>query len=417
MSDVPTPPPARPERLSVRWEQSGDRLWLVHRNRGRGGGCFLTLWLIGWTVGCVFLAGMVIRDPKLLHFLFAVPFWASWVFVFALVLRSFFQREQFLLDREGAVFLRRVFVPLCRREVPLSEIKQFAEYSRVTDSENGTRSYGLEMQTVGQPLKFAEGLEEPERNWLLYTINEHLANLRLVYGGAQPAAATQDSACEVAPDRPPDVTESFGVRAASRSTALCQPPSDAGWQRVDDFDSIAFTQRGRLSLVALFGLLFVNLFWNGIVGVFVLQLFDNQAMQPLQGVEWWGLAVFLIPFEVIGLLMFATLIAMLLEPVRRTTWRFGRSDIECRLTWFGLGRCWNYMVADLQRIDLHAGKSSGEQSQSPAQAMRNMRGQGSYRLSFVDKSNREVCSVKGLTEGEARWVADVVRRERPVWFR
>ena len=32
-----------------------------------------------------------------------------------------------------------------------------------------------------------------------------------------------------------------------------------------------------------------------------------------------------------------------------------------------------------------------------------------FRLSLVDASNREVCSIDGLTEGESHWMADVIR--------
>ena len=68
---------------------------------------------------------------------------------------------KYYLDEEGVVFLRRVFLPIHRREIPLAEIKEFATYSRVTDSEHGKRAYGLETRTLGQPLQFGEGLDVP----------------------------------------------------------------------------------------------------------------------------------------------------------------------------------------------------------------------------------------------------------------
>ena len=60
------------------------------------------LWLVGWTVGCVFLTRMVIRQPNLFNILFAAPFWASWLFVFFFMIKTFFQQDELLLDREGA---------------------------------------------------------------------------------------------------------------------------------------------------------------------------------------------------------------------------------------------------------------------------------------------------------------------------
>ena len=49
---------------------------------------------------------------------------------------------------------------------------------------------------------------------------------------------------------------------------------------------------------------------------------------PPQGVEWWGMFIFLIPFEVVGLVMLLALLGALLEPVRRTTWGFSRNSIK-----------------------------------------------------------------------------------------
>lgn len=91
----------------------------------------MLLWLIGWTVGCVFLAGMVIQDPQLFHFMFAIRFWSSWIFVSFQVLKVFTQREEFTLDADGAAFIRRVIVPVCTRTVPLAEIKGFNPWHKL----------------------------------------------------------------------------------------------------------------------------------------------------------------------------------------------------------------------------------------------------------------------------------------------
>jgi hypothetical protein len=37
-------------------------------------------------------------------------------------------------------------------------------------------------------------------------------------------------------------------------------------------------------------------------------------------------------------------------------------------------------------------------------------------LRFIDRENTELTAMKRLTEGEARWIADTVLRERPYWF-
>ena len=66
-------PPPRPARLRSQWVDSGRECSLRYRPRSLGSSCFLVLWLIGWTVGCVFLIGLVLyiasffvgsRDPE-----------------------------------------------------------------------------------------------------------------------------------------------------------------------------------------------------------------------------------------------------------------------------------------------------------------------------------------------------------------
>src|SRR5262249_13157931 len=113
-----------------------------------------------------------------------------------------------------------------------------------------------------------------------------------------------------------------------------EPPTDCNWRVTNDPETFEFWQKGRLNIGALAGLLFVNAFWNGIVSVFVMTLFGLMpGNNGPQGWEWWGLFVFLIPFEVIGLLMFAALVVTVLEPFRRTAWRFEHERILSQWRW------------------------------------------------------------------------------------
>ena len=144
-------PPLRPERLRTRFSRTGDSASVSWRLRGeRGAGCFLLLWLTGWTVGCLFLAAEAIREPKVFTFLFAVPFWASWVFVFALILKSFFQREALSLDHDGARYVKRVLIPLSVRHVPLDEVRRFA-------TSRSAEARAITMRTAGQALTMFDG--------------------------------------------------------------------------------------------------------------------------------------------------------------------------------------------------------------------------------------------------------------------
>lgn len=393
--------PAHPQRLTVRIDDSGESLRLVHNSRRWSAVVFLTQWLIGWTVGCVFLTGLVIREPKLFNFLFAVPFWASWLFVFARLIQILFQREEFAIGPQGVTFFRRVFALIKRREISLPEIKDIATYQRIVDSESGQCESGLELRTLGQPLRFAEGLSEPELAWLQYMLRERLARLRQTYHVAEPAAES-------------DIVHPTAERLSISDGSPIQPPSDCGWHRTDDFDAVVFSHRGRLSLSNIALLLFITVFWNGIVSVFVCELL-GLGDQP-QGAEWWGLFFFLIPFEAIGLAIFAGLIIALVEPVRRMTWRVGRSDVMCHLSWLGFGPTWTYLIEGLDRLDLSSTEGKDDR-ENPRQILSWKPRGATFRLSLIDKSNCEVCTIDALTEGEACWMTDVIRRERSSWFR
>lgn len=404
--------PVRPLRTKVKVEKSGDLLRLSYCHREWGGGIFMLLWLIGWTVGCVALAGELIKKPQFGLFIFAIPFWSSWLFVFFLVLKMFFQKEVFGLDSAGATFVRRVFVALNRRETPLEEIKTFLATEEVTESENGSRTaFGVSMETLGMPLEFLEGIPQAESRWLQYLLELQLVDLRERFHVEPPVDVDETDA----------EAEESSEESIERSDTLsdgepAEPPSDCTWQREDDFDSVKFCQPGRLSLAVLGGLLFVNAFWNGIVSVFIcvlLGIMDDK--KAIQGGEWWGLFFFLIPFEVIGLIMLFGLIFVLLEPLRRTTWRIGRSDISCRLTWFGLGPTWRYPINVLDRIEIGAKESAGVSGKNRI-TLPWKSSEAAFRLSFIDTSEREVCAIDSLTEGEACWIFDVICRERPNWF-
>jgi hypothetical protein len=399
--------------LRTRFETSGQRLTIQYR-RFEASGCFLVLWLIGWTVGCVFLLGMVLTEPTLLHLGFAIPFWASWIFVFCWVMNSFFRREYFELGPEGIEFLCRVVIPIKRCTIPLGEVQGFDSYSKVTDSESNTRTWGLEVRTDGQGLRFGQGLPDDERAWLIDQLQTHLARLvpNRNRAGVNSAASIEIETFEDHEDAAQQEKSGSVERLTLTETPL-DPPSDSRWMRLDDFHQITFVTRGRLGCGALGMLLFINAFWNGIVSVFLMQLFGGE--DGLRGAEWWALFVFLIPFEAIGVLMFAALLAALVEPLRRTRWSFAYGGAQWQMTWLGIGPHRSYPVDQLDRIELRTSSQlrfsfrSADDDNSPMTS--------GYRLVFIDQYDLEQFTMDGLTQGEARWMADVILRECQRWFR
>ena len=164
MSDETDPPvPPEPERLETQVTRLDPALLLVRRKRNWSEGCFFLLWLTGWTVGCVLIFLRVIEEPIFPNILFGVPFWASWFFVFFLLIKSFFQVEEFLLDSSGANYTLRVIVAIKTQQVSLSEIEFFED--------------GLSMITEDDLLFFLKSLPETEEIWLAFQLNNSLAAL------------------------------------------------------------------------------------------------------------------------------------------------------------------------------------------------------------------------------------------------
>ena len=408
--------------MRSRFELSGSRLTIAYRGFDPTG-CFLLLWLTGWTVGCVMLLGMVIQQPAVTSLMFAIPFWASWIFVFCLVMNSFFRKERFELGPEGVQFVCRVIVPIRRRAVPLEELEGFASYSKVTDSESHTRAWGIEVRTRGHGFRFGQGLPDAERAWLIGQLTEHLDRLAPDQArpmvGSGPAHDSDGDADDL--DTIDDRSDRGDDKSSERLVAAAAPigpPSDSRWTRLDDFHQITFETRGRVGCGAIGMLLFINAFWNGIVGVFVTLLLGAEMFGEgggPKGAEWWFLFVFLIPFEVIGLIMFVGLLGALVEPFRRTRWSFAYGGAEKQTTWLGIGRSRSYPVDWLDRIELRIGSqgrtffrsTSGSDDPAPV----------AHCLIFIDRENQERFTIDGLTQGEARWIADTILRECQRWFR
>lgn len=169
--------PARPEKLTVAYYEEPDTL-VIHTRRGGGPAGFLLLWLIGWTVACVTLLGEFIKDPTLATFAFALPFWASWLFVAGLLVWMRYGKETLILGTDDAIFMRSALIRLGERTVPRAEVQGFRE-CRSSHTENGQHLRGIEMVTLGKPLQFAFRLPDREREWLVFRLNRFLEGVKL----------------------------------------------------------------------------------------------------------------------------------------------------------------------------------------------------------------------------------------------
>ena len=385
------PRPTRPRGLTSTVSQDGDAIAVSMREGSLGAAGFLSLWLAGWTVACVLLVQVCLTKRELFLVLFGIPFWVSWLYVAGWLVNLVCARVTLSLDPSGLAYERWLPEMTTRRFVPLAELRRIESRVFNVDSENGV-THGIEIQTLGRSLAIGTGLPPLERDWLADRLDRHRMDLQSAAGLEQTPEIDQ-----------PDCR-------------TCAPPTDTAWSLEDDFEGPQFAYRARFDPATILGLLFVTLFWNGGVGFFVASLAGlGRAEAAPRDAAWWALFVFMVPFEVIGVGLAGGLIAAVLDPVRITRWRFGRDTVSRVTTRAGLPLGWNSrfphdgLATAAVRDDLKPRGPFGLGS-----ASNGVPSGAHYGLLVADEANVEVCTIPGLTLGEARWMKGRLQAARLV---
>ena len=406
--DEPTIP-HRPVSLSYDYEDNGDSLLLRQKKHlmGEFGTLGRAMGLILWTLACVLLIGLVFHEPEIFKFCFGIPFWTAWFLFFGLV----FGKTTVRLDRDGLFYTYQVVVRIVSRQMPLDEIRYFHAIQTQDDESN---SYLVEAVTFGKFVQFSTpNFEEAE--WLAYDMNQALVTRKGVSRPKMPQDGTKiGTDHENADDDETDGPINIPLTARPQNIGA---PSDCRWKMNVEYDAVTFEKHGKFSPVEWGMATFTMLCWNGLVSTFVLFLWGFvktdgwRLFTPL----WWGLFVFLIPFQAVGLYIFLLWLSVLFAPFQRTRWSFHHNTVTWRAQWFGIGRSRRYsletcekMVIDKMVIDtLNPGKKrhTDRQMQFP-------REEGLYQLMFVDDQNKKLYSIKKLMLGEACWIADQILLHR-----
>ena len=411
--DEPTIP-HRPVSLSYRYENNGDSLTLRQRKfllstfpvAG-----FMTVWLTGWTVGCVLLIWKFVTEPSFFLLCFGIPFWVGWFAGAGVLLTTLFGKNTVRLDHDGLFSTYHVLVKLISKQVPLDEIRYF--HAIVSNTGKST-AFSVETVTFGKPVQFSTAKFE-EAEWLAYDMNQTLAALK---GLSRLDEKLDDFVIgiETGDDRDDTDAEAISIPLNARPQNI-EPPTDNSWKLNTEFDSVTFEKRGKFSLAYLALLAvptFTMLFWNGIVSVFVMTLWGFAKVENapvfLSG-QWWLMFVFLIPFEVFGIGFFLWWLSVLVMPCCRTRWSFHRDMVTCRFQCFGIGRSWQYSLENCDKMVIETSGPDGDSSDAKLRRQIN-REDELYQLAFVDDQNKKLYSIKKLMLGEACWIADCVLHYR-----
>ena len=338
---------------------------------------FLAFFFVGSALG---IAGLVwalssIQEPLLL--LVGVPLWIFWVCLGGVAAKRIEAYTRLTLSPQGLVVEKHGVASTSTQRVPLSELRR-VRVRKFRSGGDAPDTIGIEILTVGRSYTFGFALETLERDWIAYRMEQMLEELQ------------QPNARDEREDDPLDCRN-------------CEPPGDSKWDLDPDSTMLAFRQIGRRHTGRLFSVTIANLTWNGGVSVFLgmlLGLFPSE--HRVRSFEWWGLFLFMIPFEVMGLILLYGFVNELLEPLRVTRWIFRDGSIDHGTTRLGLPlglRC--VFQADGMRNAAVRGDLGPLKwpwaGDAPAEGE-------NFGLLLIDADNREICSIRQLTLGEARWM-------------
>ena len=369
-------------RVQVREDR--DELVFRRKTASTVGLGFLICWLSVWTIACVALAVRVVREPTLITIIFAVPFSTAWFSGFSILAWTLFGFEE-LRHGPGGLDHRRGLLAWSRsRMLPFAEVRAVTDYARVVDSESGQVEHGLKIEAAGRPIRFGQGLDDDDLHSLADRLHDRLQ--ALAPGRSIPLSLDVEH-------------EEEGHAERIEKGATAEPPSDCGLQDMLEWDRVIVSRHGRIHLRSLSVALFLVLFWDGIVAVLLLDLRDKFE---------WGQFLFLIPFEVVGLGMFACLVVVLLAPFRLERWEAGAWGIARRASLFGIGRTTTHEASEVAAIELRRGDAKGSKKRSLAESMQVADEDAPYRLAVLDPSGHDLFTIRNLTEGEARWAGSVL---------
>lgn len=385
---------------TARWKSSRD-----------GSGCFLSLFLVAWLAGGVTLGYQMLDDADMLDFLKVVVACVYAVSVVAIVVwasYAVFGRKTLRLDGDGFFLESRTPFGERSRRIPLSELRYFEAVfpaAESEDEESGKDAAGIRLVSLGPEWLVMDGPRD-EILALLPKMNAALADLKRRAGLA--AETPPETDFETESETPPPEPETILLDEPASDLS---PPSDCRWTAETTFDRLRFQNRGVFQAGHALTILGATVFWNGILAVFLANLWGFEG-EPPQGVGWWGLFVFLIPFQIVGLGLAGVLLLALLEPFRMTTLDFSYGAFSRRTTWFGLGFTRRRSLSGLHRMELRSLASKKQQLEQSRTNSLPFDRVADWRIAFLDENGAGQAEIAELTEGEARWMADVILHEK-----
>lgn len=382
-----------PAKAKTRVRESGHRIDLVRRVGSIRVGVFLTLWLICWSAGCVFLVRQAVREPSAQTVLFATPFVASWFFVCCIAVNVFLGGERLSIGPDGVNYEWTAIVTLGRRQVALNDVREIGMFTTPRGSDTGQRQYGLKIRTADKDIRFGKGLSREELLWLADLIRQRLHTL-------DPGVLARSDE-KPGPEREP-------IEVLQPTYPPHERPPDSRIRLEREFNRTCFSRQGLGATIGDLGwITFINLFWNGVLGVLVLQFVGD--------FQWWAFLplLFIIPHASIGLLLVGAWLLCLTSSLWRAEWVFTPAEATCRFALLGIGPRRTAGLTRLARLEL---RRLTKKKRLLRRDHEDEEEDSLSSLALVGEDSRDVMEIKKLTENEARWIADELFADFRQWF-
>ena len=326
----------------------------------------MAVWFTGWSFGCAMLLGELLKQFTWFTLLFSTPFFVGWIAGAAGLLSTVFGRQQINLAKDRLEFVQHVIVPISRTEVLYKEISGI----KVDTADDSSR---LTVQSSGKDL----------------TISQHAS--------PKQHEALRDFLYEqIPPIEKPDNSNSPEKSLVAMKRPVC--PVDCEWYFEESFKrETKLANQGSWVLGFILTLLGVNLFWNGIVSVFVVKAITV-------GADWFEL-LFLTPFVLIGLVMAATLLIGIFDPFRKVSYTFSDREIEWSFKYFGIGRMKTWELAGPVTIGVALERDEFPDEYSDGT---------DYKLVFTNDSTKKM-EIDSLSLAEAEWIATHLENEQATY--
>ena len=166
---IQTPEPDQPFDLPFEIRETQKRISISKDGGSRLDAIFISVWMTGWTGGCIFLTLQSYVEPHPITIFLAVVFWMFWVVVACGLVWILFGIELIELTLHGIAYERRALIPLVQRFVSSNEMICFREFQSLdVDDEPFLH---IELVTKGKPVRFLGGLKSDHQEWLVARLN------------------------------------------------------------------------------------------------------------------------------------------------------------------------------------------------------------------------------------------------------